>query len=322
MAEALQALQGNGKEYFMKKILVAGFLFLSFVYSFGNAFAYTSPGRPSGFVNDFADVLSSETEQTLNGQLTAFARDESNEISVVTISSLGDETVESYSEQLFQEWGIGTAKQDNGVLLLIAPNDREVRIEVGYGLEGALTDLETQLIIKQTLIPGFKEGRYDEVVVVAVNQMIEATKGEYQGYAPDSVERFMDRHQNLVFLIFWLLFIGAGQLLSAMIRATSRSRAIWPGGAVGAIGGLVIAAMVGVALGLALAYIMAGTALGLLVDYLLSRHPAVNKWGKDLGRGKRVGGGFWGFFGGGGGGGGFGGFGGGLSGGGGSSGRW
>src|SRR3989344_4544697 len=106
-------------------VLVIGFLVPSLVG------AYSSPGRPVGFVNDFADILSSEVEQALNEQLTAFARDESNEISVVTIASLDGDTVENYAVQLFKEWGIGTAKQDNGVLLLIAPNDREVRIEVG-----------------------------------------------------------------------------------------------------------------------------------------------------------------------------------------------
>src|SRR3989338_3631642 len=153
----------------MKKIFVAGFLFLCLAYSAGNAFAYTSPGKPAGFVNDFAGVLTQQTEQLVNEQLTAFSRDESNEISVVTIESLGDETIESYAEQLFQEWGIGKARQDNGVLLLISPYDRQVRIEVGYGLEGSLTDLETQrTIIVRTLIPALREGKYDEAVVAAV----------------------------------------------------------------------------------------------------------------------------------------------------------
>lgn len=296
-------------------ILFVGFLAPSLVG------AYTSPGRPTGFVNDFADVLSFQTEGALNQQLIAFARDESNEISVVTISSLEGDTIENYAVQLFKEWGIGTAQQDNGVLLLIAPNDRAVRIEVGYGLEGALTDLETQLIIKQTLIPGFKEGQYDEAVVVAVNQMIEATKGEYQGASP--VVSFFDQYAELFNIGFFLLFIGFGELLAAMIRASSRSHAIWPGGAVGGIGGLALGGLIGVALSFVVAYIIGGVLLGLLLDYLLSRNKKISEWGKNLGRGGSGGSRF--FFGGGSrgdGGGGFGGFGGGLSGGGGSSGRW
>lgn len=284
--------------------------------------AYTSPGRPVGFVNDFADVLSSETEEALNGQLTAFARDESNEISVVTIASLEGDTIENFAVQLFKEWGIGKAKQDNGVLLLIAPNDREARIEVGYGLEGALTDLETKLIIEQTLIPGFREGNYNNTIVAAVGQMVEATKGEYAGESPKALFNFLDKNSDLFYMALLFVFFGLGEVLGAMIRTASRSRAIWPGGAVGGIGGLALGGLIGVALGLLVTYIIGGLLVGVLIDYLLSRNKKVSEWGKNLGRGGSGGSRFFFGTGGRGGGGGFGGFGGGLSGGGGSSGRW
>lgn len=307
----------------MKKIFVASFLFLCFVYLAGNAYAYTSPGRPTGFVNDFAGILSPSAEQTVNNQLTAFARDESNEISVVTISSLGNETIESYSEQLFKEWGIGQAKQDNGVLLLIAPNDRQVRIEVGYGLEGALTDLESDAIRRNIITPAFQQGNFDEGTMKAVAAIQEAVAGEYEPAPVSKIDEFMRTYENYFGLFFLIIFGVLGELLAAMIRATSRSHVIWPGGAVGGIGGLTIGGLVGVALGFLLAYIIGGVLIGLLIDYILSRNMVVNKWAKELGKGGGGGLGFFGFGGGGrGGGGGFGGFGGGMSGGGGSSGRW
>lgn len=93
--------------------------------------AYQSPGKPAGYVNDYAGLLSSGQKSALNDQLTAFEKETSNEISVVTIASLEGDTIENYAEKLFQEWGIGKADKDNGVLLLVARDDREVRIEVG-----------------------------------------------------------------------------------------------------------------------------------------------------------------------------------------------
>ena len=105
-----------------KRILfsVAVSLFLVFPVS-----AYQSPGSPAGFVNDFSGILSADAKARLEEKLTGFAAQESNEISVVTISSLDGDTIENYAVNLFAEWQIGRAKQDNGVLLLVAPNERK-----------------------------------------------------------------------------------------------------------------------------------------------------------------------------------------------------
>src|SRR3989344_7702307 len=121
----------------MKRLALATLLSIPLI-----AFGYLSPGKPSGFVNDFAGILKPETISTLNQKLEQFSKETGNEISVVTIATYGiDETIETYAEKLFQEWGVGKAKEDNGLLLLVARDDREMCIEVGYGLEPVITDI-------------------------------------------------------------------------------------------------------------------------------------------------------------------------------------
>jgi uncharacterized protein len=112
------------------------------------------------FVNDFAGVLDKSDEQYI--QLAAVQLQEATtaQVVVVTIRSLQGEPLENYAYQLFKQWGIGTAEQNNGVLILVAVDDRKSRIEVGYGLEGALPDGKTGRIQDEYMIPYFKENDY------------------------------------------------------------------------------------------------------------------------------------------------------------------
>ena len=112
--------------------------------------------RPDGYVNDFARILDESVESDLEHYLTTLERDTSAEVAIATIDSLDGLTVEQYANRLFEEWGIGKRQKDNGVLMLIAPNEREVRIEVGYGLEGTLPDGLAGDIIRNEIIPAFK----------------------------------------------------------------------------------------------------------------------------------------------------------------------
>ncbi|MDZ4221762.1 MAG: TPM domain-containing protein, partial [Patescibacteria group bacterium] len=102
--------------------------------------AYVSPCSPDGFVNDFAGVISAQEEQQLEALLSEYASKTGNEIAVATVNSFGDETPETYAVRLYEEWGLGAEGRDNGALFAIAVADRLMRIEVGYGLEGDLTD--------------------------------------------------------------------------------------------------------------------------------------------------------------------------------------
>lgn len=268
--------------------------------------AYQSPGTPTGFVNDFANVLTAEQKTRLETTLDSFQKETSNEISIVTIPTLNGEPIENYANTLFREWGIGSKKNNNGVLILAAINDHKLRIEVGYGLEGALPDLLTKTIQENEIIPSFKTDDYAGGFEKGVLAIMQATQGEYKG---EPVE-----HKQSVpaELIFFMLFFGV-QIIFAILAPT---KSWWLGGVIGGLGGGIVGYILG-ALTFGIIGGLAGAGFGLLIDYLVSKN--------YKGPGGRPGGGFWGGFGGGGssfGSGGFGGFGGGSSGGGGSSTSW
>ncbi len=105
---------------------------------------------PKGKVNDFANLLKPEDRATLEEVVAEVERDTTAEIAVVTVATLGGKPVEEYANRLFSEWGIGKKGRDNGVLILIARDDREMRIEVGYGLEGVLPDGLAGAITRET----------------------------------------------------------------------------------------------------------------------------------------------------------------------------
>lgn len=301
----------------MKKILFT--LLLLFPIS---VFAYTSPGSPAGFVNDFAGVLSQEKKQEMETILQDYKNSTGNEIAIVFIQELKDETIESYAVRLFEEWGIGSKDKDNGVLFLASISDREMRIEVGYGLEGDLTDIESKRIITDAVKPYFASGDYNGGALAAIEGIKTAIGGEYASAGNGKVqgpglESFL--FGNFWFIIF--IFIWLGSILS-------RSRSWWLGGVIGAVAGIVFWVISG-----SWIYLPVLIIVGLVFDYIVSKKykESLNKdnksgiwpWliffggnpGKPWDKGNN-------FFGTRGGRGGFGGFGGGRSGGGGASGGW
>src|SRR3989344_7501561 len=130
--------------------------------------------NPVGHINDFVHLLKPETVANLEQTLKDFETRTGNEIAVVAIDTHGpDETIESFAVKLFEKWGIGKKGQDNGLLLLIARDNREMRIEVGYGLEPIITDIESSRIIREVLTPAFQAGDYDGGVIEAVNRIMQ-----------------------------------------------------------------------------------------------------------------------------------------------------
>lgn len=139
-----------------------------------------SPSDPPTLVNDRAHLMTADQVESLESKLVAFDDSTSNQIAVVTIPSLGDADIETYANTLFRKWGIGGKKHDNGVLLLIAANDRQVRIEVGYGLEGAITDVQSKDIIDNDITPNFRNGNYATGINLATDHLCQAAVGEYK----------------------------------------------------------------------------------------------------------------------------------------------
>ncbi|WP_412706484.1 hypothetical protein Aerorivi_01979 [Aeromonas rivipollensis] len=134
----------------------------------------------SGRVVDEAALMSRKQAHQLTQQLAAFEKRSGIQLVVVSIDSLDGETIEEYGYQLGRHWGIGQKGKNNGVLLLIAQDERKVRIEVGYGLEGALPDAIAANIIQTRILPAFKRGDMVAGVVAGSQGIMQALAGEYQ----------------------------------------------------------------------------------------------------------------------------------------------
>jgi uncharacterized protein len=142
--------------------------------------AFTAP------VVDQARVVPDNVEQTVDAQLVDYQQRTGNQIAVAVVDTTGKQSLENYSIDLAREWGVGQKGKDNGVLLLIAVKDRKIRIEVGRGLEGNLTDLQSGRIINDVLLPRLRAGDYGGAVAEGT-QAIRATLGDPAATAPPPV---------------------------------------------------------------------------------------------------------------------------------------
>ena len=130
-------------------------------------------------IHDDAHVLKQETIDALEKRLKVYEDSTSNQIAILTTPSLDGEVLEEYSLKVAEAWKLGKKEKDNGVLLLIAVDDHKMRIEVGHGLEGILTDAHSSRIIRNELTPNFRKSDYDAGVTAAVDAMIKSIGGEY-----------------------------------------------------------------------------------------------------------------------------------------------
>ena len=142
--------------------------------------ALAAPQFPAltGRVVDGAHLLSPGAAQGLDAQLAAFEAKTGDQLVVVTLPTLNGQPIEQYGYQLGRHWGIGQKGKDNGVLLIVAPNERRVRIEVGYGLEGTLTDARTSQIIQGIIVPRFKAGDMQRGILSGAQAIMKLAGGE------------------------------------------------------------------------------------------------------------------------------------------------
>ncbi len=164
------------------RVLYLIFLFVSFALP---VLALDVP-KTSDFVTDTAGILSSDAKKRLNTLLKEFENSDSTQIVVLTVPSLEGEVLEEYGLRVLETWGVGQKDTDNGAVLLIAKKERKIRIEVGYGLEGRLTDLVAGRIIDNEITPHFKNGDFDGGVERGIGAMIAAVRGEYTSSASQS----------------------------------------------------------------------------------------------------------------------------------------
>jgi uncharacterized protein len=197
----------------------------------------------SGRVNDRAGLLSERDEKELEAALAQFEAETTNQIVVATLESLQGLPIEEYGYQLGRHWGIGQAGKDNGALLIVAPEEREVRIEVGYGLEGELTDAQSRTIIETSILPQFSQGDFAAGIKTGVAAMIETLGGSYAPALPPVQVRESDRAPSpfpLAVALPIFLIIILNRLFGRRRRGRSRGHrgpVIVPGGWGGRHGG-------------------------------------------------------------------------------------
>lgn len=169
----------------------------------------------TGRVVDEADLLSPATEQALTEKLAALEADSSDQLVVVTLSSLRNQEIEDYGYQLGRAWGIGQGENDNGALLIVAPNERKVRIEVGYGLEPILTDAFSALVIHNQILPAFREGDYETGIVRGVDALLaqlslDPAEAQARAAAAESEKPGVPMAPIVIIgLVFLFMFVGA-----------------------------------------------------------------------------------------------------------------
>lgn len=240
------------------------------------------PMKPARLVNDFSGILTAQQQQQLEQKLVDFDRNSSTQIAVVTVDDLQGYAASDYAGRLFDQWGIGGAHKDNGILILVKPKSAtangQVFIATGYGLEGAVPDALAGRIVDYDLLPAFRQGDYYAGIDQATTTLIGLTRGEF------TADQYLSQHETspgAILAGFIVMAVFFGIFLIAL-----RKRAAKGGYTVTHDGGQAI--------------------------------PPIIIGGFGSGRGYSGGGGFGGFSGGGG----FGGFGGGMTGGGGAGGSW
>lgn len=162
----------------MRKLLFAALIIFISVPVFGQNLDFL-PARPGGQVNDYADMLTPNEENLLERKLRTYRDTTSNVIAIAIIESLEGNSREEVATELFNNWRMWEGDRYNGVLILISEQDRELRIEVGYGLEGAIPDAMANRIVQDILVPNLRSGTVYAGLDRATNAMIQLASGEY-----------------------------------------------------------------------------------------------------------------------------------------------
>lgn len=191
-----------------------GFLLLGLL-TIDMCFAEIKYPSLTGRVVDPANMISTSDEKKLNTLLATHEKATTNQVVVVTVNNLQDNTIENFGYQLGRHWGIGQKDHNNGVLLIVANSERKVRIEVGYGLEGTLTDAIAANIIQTIILPKFKQGQFSSGILIGTTAIIEALGGQYQ---PQALTKRRNSNINVGGIVFFLILFILFFLFSARER--------------------------------------------------------------------------------------------------------
>lgn len=216
----------------MRRFFSTGILLLVLVSSFAFAQSIEFP-KLTGRVVDNANLLEGSTEQALTTRLAAHEKASGNQVVVVTLDNLQGHVIEDFGYQLGRAWGIGQKDINNGVILLVAKEERKVRIEVGYGLEGVLTDAIAANIIHSIILPAFKQAQFNDGIQAGALAIIDALGNQYEMREPQQNDEISP------WLIFLVLGIFVVFPLLGALNGGGRHRGYGVGsGVLGGLGGL------------------------------------------------------------------------------------
>ncbi|MGL1893573.1 MAG: TPM domain-containing protein [Spirochaetaceae bacterium] len=213
-----------------------------------------------GRVNDYANILTSSEEQKLESEIKKLESGSSSQIAILTITSLDGDNLEDFSIRTVEEWKLGKKVNDNGVLILVSHKDRKLRIEVGYGLEGTLTDAKSSYIIRNIIAPSFQDGKTYTGLSQAVLAVTGLISGEYK-ITPNQTKQSSRKRSSgrspvsIIFVILFVIFsnlgrrgikgggrgrgrgIGTFLILNSILGGSSRSSGGFGGGSSSGFGG-------------------------------------------------------------------------------------
>lgn len=187
-----------------------------------NTWAQELPAKPNPprLVNDLANLLSEPTRQLLEDSLLALNTKNGIQFTVVTTPSLSGTSVEDYAQKLFEAWGVGEKESSNGLLLLVAPQERKVRFHTGYGVEGIMPDAKCNRIIKTNILPSFKAGDYEGGIKDGVFASISILKGEEKS-KPKAAKK--DGFKTIVITFLIIILVVVAFLVYVFVRAAKKN---------------------------------------------------------------------------------------------------
>jgi uncharacterized protein len=187
------------------------------------ALALTFPAL-TGRVVDDANILDPAQRAALTQKLAELEAKSTDQVVVVTLKSLQGTSIEDYGYQLGRDWQIGQKDKNNGVLLIVAPNERKVRIEVGYGLEGTLTDLVSNFIIQNSILPRFRANDYPGGITRGVDDIIQVLTGDAEEWKQRAAKQRPDVTPDWVAIVLIIIVIFIFFMVFSMMSNASRTQ--------------------------------------------------------------------------------------------------
>lgn len=226
----------------MKKLLLTIFFLASLA---GYAQNIEPKPNPPRLVNDFAGTLTADQKEALERKLVAYDDSTSTQIAIIIIPTTGDYDIQEVALKYLRDWGVGNKKTNNGIVLLAAINDRKIRIETGYGMEGVIPDIIAKQIIDNEIVPNFRNNNYYRGFDEATDAIIKAAAGEYKAPEGYNKKDKGGRGIGLIGIIFIIIMViifsrGGGGGLGPLILGSMLGNALggndrggWSGGSSG-----------------------------------------------------------------------------------------